>query len=61
MYNSNSIDDFLIGHTFCGFYNSTEAETYKKAATYMRKQIDRTGRAPDGGFYHPFLAYIDQM
>ncbi|CAJ0552437.1 Ff.00g064160.m01.CDS01 [Fusarium sp. VM40] len=59
--NSNSIDDIRIGHTFLDIYNVTGEEIYKKAATSMRKQIDRTGRTPDGGFYHRFPAYIDQM
>ncbi|KAF4435978.1 cell wall glycosyl hydrolase [Fusarium acutatum] len=59
--NSNSIDDIRIGHTFLDMYNSTGDEIYKTAATHMRKQIDRTGRTPDGGFYHRYPAYIDQM
>ncbi|WZH45773.1 glycosyl hydrolase [Fusarium acuminatum] len=59
--NSNSIDDIRIGHTFLDIYNVTGEEIYKKAATSMRKQIDRTGRTPNGGFYHRFPAYIDQM
>ncbi|KAF5963176.1 hypothetical protein FBULB1_13581 [Fusarium bulbicola] len=59
--NSNSIDDIRIGHTFLDMYNSTVDDIYKKAATHMRKQIDHTGLTPDGGFYHRFPAYIDQM
>jgi unsaturated rhamnogalacturonyl hydrolase len=62
MYNkSNSIDDIRIGHTFLDIYEETGDEIYKTAATHLRKQIDRTGRTPDGGFYHRFPAYIDQM
>ncbi|KAF5560680.1 cell wall glycosyl hydrolase [Fusarium napiforme] len=57
--NSNSIDDIRIGHTFLDMYNATGDDIYKKAATHMRKQIDRTGRTPDGGFYHRYPAYID--
>ncbi|KAM0212006.1 hypothetical protein ACHAPQ_009215 [Fusarium lateritium] len=59
--NSNSIDDIRIGHSFLDIYNATGEEIYKTAATHMRKQIDRTGRTPDGGFYHRYPAYIDQM
>ncbi|KAH7001253.1 glycosyl hydrolase family 88-domain-containing protein [Ilyonectria destructans] len=62
MYNkSNSIDDIRIGHTFLDIYNATGEEIYKTAAKHLRNQIDRTGRTPDGGFYHRYPAYIDQM
>lgn len=59
--NSNSIDDIRIGHTFLDIYNVTGEEIYKTAAQHLRDQIDRTGRTPDGGFYHRYPAYIDQM
>ncbi|KAJ4163121.1 hypothetical protein NW754_014544 [Fusarium falciforme] len=59
--NSNSIDDIRIGHTFLDMFNATGDEIYKKAATHMRNQIDRTGRTPEGGFYHRYPGYIDQM
>ncbi|KAM0326691.1 hypothetical protein ACHAQA_006562 [Verticillium albo-atrum] len=59
--NSNSIDDIRFGHTFLDIYNATGNEIYKTAATTLRKQIDRTGRTPDGGFYHRYPVYIDQM
>ncbi|KAF5007140.1 hypothetical protein FDECE_6526 [Fusarium decemcellulare] len=59
--NSNSIDDIRIGHTFLDMFNATGDDIYKKAASHMRNQIDRTGRTPDGGFYHRFPGYIDQM
>ncbi|CAH0045265.1 unnamed protein product [Clonostachys solani] len=59
--NSNSIDDIRIGHTFLDMYNVTGDEIYKTAAQTLRKQIDRTGRTPDGGFYHRYPTYIDQM
>ncbi|EOD52640.1 putative cell wall glycosyl hydrolase protein [Neofusicoccum parvum UCRNP2] len=59
--NSNSIDDIRFGHTFLDMYNATGAEIYKTAAQTLRDQIDRTGRTPDGGFYHRYPVYIDQM
>lgn len=59
--NSNSIDDIRIGHTFLDIYNATGEEIYKTAAQTLRDQIDRSSRTPDGGFYHRFPAYIDQM
>ncbi|KAF4974593.1 hypothetical protein FZEAL_8520 [Fusarium zealandicum] len=59
--NSNSIDDIRIGHTFLDMFNATGDEIYKTAASTMREQIDRTGRTPEGGFYHRFPGYIDQM
>jgi unsaturated rhamnogalacturonyl hydrolase len=34
---------------------------YKTAAQTLRNQIDRTGRTPDGGFYHRYPGYIDQV
>lgn len=62
MYNeSNSIDDIRFGHTFLDVYNATGNDIYKTAAQTLRDQIDRTGRNPDGGFYHRYPAYIDQM
>ncbi|KAH7063422.1 glycosyl hydrolase-like protein family 88 [Macrophomina phaseolina] len=60
--NSNSIDDIRFGHTFLDLYNLTGGEEiYRKAAQTLRNQIDRTGRTPDGGFYHRYPVYIDQM
>ncbi|KAL9943357.1 hypothetical protein D7B24_003141 [Verticillium nonalfalfae] len=59
--NSNSIDDIRFGHTFLDIYNKTGNEIYKTAASTLRKQIDRTYRTPDGGFYHRYPVYIDQM
>ncbi|KZL86557.1 cell wall glycosyl hydrolase [Colletotrichum incanum] len=59
--NSNSIDDIRFGHTFLDLYNATGDEIYKTAAQILRDQIDRTGRTPDGGFYHRYPVYIDQM
>ncbi|KAM0723965.1 hypothetical protein Q7P37_000956 [Cladosporium fusiforme] len=60
--NSNSIDDVRFGHTFLDMYNmSGGLEIYKTAAQILRDQIDRSGRTPDGGFYHRFPTYIDQM
>ncbi|PSN62435.1 cell wall glycosyl hydrolase YteR [Corynespora cassiicola Philippines] len=60
--NSNSIDDIRFGHTFLDVYNWTNGEEiYKTAAQTLRDQIDRTGRTPDGGFYHRYPVYIDQM
>ncbi|KAK1544846.1 cell wall glycosyl hydrolase YteR [Colletotrichum paranaense] len=59
--NSNSIDDIRFGHTFLDIYNATGDEIYKTAAQTLRHQIDRTGRSPDGGFYHRYPVYIDQM
>lgn len=60
--NSNSIDDIRFGHTFLDMYNiSGGNEIYKTAAQTLRNQIDRTGRTPDGGFYHRYPGYIDQV
>lgn len=60
--NSNSIDDVRFGHTFLDMYNiSGGVEIYKTAAQTLRDQIDRSGRTPDGGFYHRFPTYIDQV
>ncbi|KAB2573701.1 Six-hairpin glycosidase-like protein [Lasiodiplodia theobromae] len=60
--NSNSIDDIRFGHTFLDVYNLTGGEPiYKAAAQTLRDQISRTGRNPDGGFYHRYPVYIDQM
>lgn len=62
MYNgSDSIDDIRIGHTFLDIYDATGEEIYKTAAQHLRDQIDGSGRTPDGGFYHRYPAYIDQM
>jgi rhamnogalacturonyl hydrolase YesR len=62
MYNgSNSIDDIRIGHTFLDIYNATGEEIYLTAAQHLRDQIDTSRRTPDGGFYHRYPAYIDQM
>ena len=60
--NSNSIDDIRFGHTFLDMYNLTGGEEiYKIAADSLKDQIDRSFRTPDGGFYHRYPAYIDQM
>lgn len=60
--NSNSIDDIRFGHTFLDMYNiSGGNNVYKTAAQTLRNQIDRTGRTPDGGFYHRYPGYIDQV
>ncbi|KAJ8118046.1 hypothetical protein OPT61_g894 [Boeremia exigua] len=60
--NSNSIDDIRFGHTFLDMYNITGGEEiYKVAADSLKDQIDRSFRTPDGGFYHRYPAYIDQM
>lgn len=60
--NSNSIDDIRFGHSFLDMYNLTGGENiYKTAAQTLRNQIDRTGRTPDGGFYHRYPGYIDQV
>lgn len=60
--NSNSIDDIRFGHTFLDMYNMTGGENiYKTAAQKLRNQIDRTGRTPQGGFYHRYPGYIDQV
>ncbi|KAF2832876.1 glycosyl hydrolase-like protein family 88 [Ophiobolus disseminans] len=60
--NSNSIDDIRFGHTFLDMYNLTDGnEIYKKAAQVLRDQIDRSYRTPDGGFYHRYPVYMDQM
>lgn len=60
--NSNSIDDIRFGHSFLDMYNMTGGDDiYKTAAQKLRDQIDRTGRTPDGGFYHRFPVYIDQV
>lgn len=58
---SDSIDDIRVGHTFLDMYNATGDEIYKDATQHLRDQIDRSGRTPDGGFYHRFPSYIDQM
>jgi hypothetical protein len=43
-------------------YNLTGGEEiYKTAAQTLRDQIDRSFRTPDGGFYHRFPGYIDQV
>jgi rhamnogalacturonyl hydrolase YesR len=43
-------------------YNLTGGEEiYKTAAQTLRDQIDRSSRTPDGGFYHRFPGYIDQV
>ncbi|KAI9911579.1 hypothetical protein PsorP6_009117 [Peronosclerospora sorghi] len=61
LYNkSNSIDDIRFGHTL-DLYGFTGDEIYKKAAQTLRDQINRTGRNLDGGFYHRYPVYIDQM
>lgn len=60
--NSNSIDDIRFGHTFLDMYNISGGDNiYKTAAQTLRNQIDRTGRTPDGGFYHRYPGYIDQV
>lgn len=59
--NSQSIDDIRFGHTFLDMYEETGQEIYKKAAGVMKEQIDRSKRTPDGGFYHRFPVYMDQM
>lgn len=60
--NSNSIDDIRFGHTFLDLYNITGGEEiYKIAADSLKDQIDRSFRTPDGGFYHRYPVYIDQM
>ncbi|TDZ53985.1 Unsaturated rhamnogalacturonyl hydrolase YteR [Colletotrichum trifolii] len=59
--NSNSIDDIRFGHTLLDLYGLTGNDIYKTAAQTLRGQIDRTGRTPDGGFYHRYPVYIDQM
>lgn len=60
--NSNSIDDIRFGHTFLDIYNLTGGEEiYKLAADGLKDQIDRSFRTPDGGFYHRYPVYIDQM
>lgn len=60
--NSNSIDDIRYGHTFLDMYNLTGGEEiYKIAADTLKDQIDRSFRTPDGGFYHRYPSYIDQM
>lgn len=60
--NSNSIDDIRFGHAFLDMYNITGGEEiYKTAAKTLRDQIDRSRRTPDGGFYHRYPDYIDQV
>jgi unsaturated rhamnogalacturonyl hydrolase len=60
--NSNSIDDIRFGHAFLDMYNITGGEEiYKTAAKILRDQIDRSRRTPDGGFYHRYPDYIDQV
>ncbi|PPJ57875.1 hypothetical protein CBER1_00014 [Cercospora berteroae] len=60
--NSNSIDDIRFGHSFLDLYNLTGGEEiYKIAADSLKDQIDRSFRTPDGGFYHRYPVYIDQM
>ncbi|KAI5363792.1 putative six-hairpin glycosidase superfamily, glycosyl hydrolase, family 88 [Septoria linicola] len=59
--NSNSIDDIRFGHTLLDVYNFTGAAIYKTAADSLKAQIDRSFRTPDGGFYHRYPVYIDQM
>lgn len=60
--NSNSIDDIRFGHSFLDMYNiSGGEEIYKTAAKVLRDQIDRSRRTPDGGFYHRYPDYVDQV
>lgn len=60
--NSNSIDDIRFGHSFLDMYNiSGGQDIYKIAAQTLRNQIDRSRRTPDGGFYHRYPDYIDQV
>ncbi|KAG4413442.1 hypothetical protein IFR04_013419 [Cadophora malorum] len=62
LYNgSNSIDDIRIGNSFLDIYEQTNDEIYLKAASLLKKQIDGSRRTPDGGFYHRYPDYIDQM
>lgn len=62
LYNdSNSIDDIRFGHTFLDLHAATADPIYLTAAATLREQIDRTGRNPDGGFYHRYPVYMDQM
>ena len=42
-------------------YEQTNDEIYLKAASLLKKQIDGSRRTPDGGFYHRYPDYIDQM
>ncbi|KAH6693401.1 glycosyl hydrolase-like protein family 88 [Plectosphaerella plurivora] len=59
--NSQSIDDIRFGHTYLDMYDATGDEIYKTAAGVLKEQIDRSKRTPDGGFYHRYPVYIDQM
>lgn len=60
--NSNSIDDIRFGHSFLDMYNISGGENiYKIAAQTLKNQIDRSRRTPDGGFYHRYPDYIDQV
>ena len=62
LYNdSQSIDDIRFGHTFLDMYEVTGNDIYKTAADVLKAQIDRSKRTPDGGFYHRFPVYMDQM
>ncbi|ORY58378.1 cell wall glycosyl hydrolase YteR [Pseudomassariella vexata] len=62
LYNGSlSLDDIRIGHSFLDMYESTGEGIYLAAAQLLRKQINETPRTPDGGFYHRYPTYVDQM
>ncbi|PSN72751.1 glycosyl hydrolase-like protein family 88 [Corynespora cassiicola Philippines] len=58
-----SVDDLRVGNNILYFWDAEgrTSEKHKKAATDLRKQIDRWPRTPSGGFWHRDPIYANQM
>jgi rhamnogalacturonyl hydrolase YesR len=59
-----SLDDIRIGNNILHFWDAEgrkEDSKYVKAATGLRKQLDRWPRTPTGGFWHRDPIYANQM
>lgn len=59
-----SLDDYRLGMNMLWWYEQTGKEKYKKAATTIRRQLDRHPRNLAGGFWHrqpnyPFQMWLD--
>jgi len=55
-----NLDNILMGRSLIMLYRVLNSPKYYKAATLLRKQIDKQPRVPDGGFWHK-KRYPNQM
>ncbi|KAJ2985434.1 hypothetical protein NUW58_g5530 [Xylaria curta] len=60
-YEYYSLDNYRMGNNLLYWYEKTGEEKYKKAASVIRQQINRTPRTATGGFWHRDPNYPNQM